>query len=342
MAEKIFVLPAVLAVFAAGSFGYVYEPNDFAVEVVDYVPGSGIATFPYTGQLYDNPLAALGRPTIDTIGDGSAAAPGQMVPVVPVYPAWQPEEVVCIGFRGHLTLRLGRRVYDEPDNPFGKDLIVFGNSFQNLSGFEYWLSGDPSLVLTKNKACTREPAAVSVSQDGENWFTFTMDETYRVNPDFADANFPGRYGFLGDFFADGFAPTLGRVYKPNSSGWWGEPTDPTLPLDPAVLETDLRNTTLAQIALRYGKSAGGTALDISWFDLPTDPQTGRKWIQYIRFDNPRNSGATPEIDAVARVRSRKETSLAADIAGDGRVDLNDLAELSRFWMMPDGTGPEDE
>jgi hypothetical protein len=132
------------------------------------------------------------------------------------------------------------------------------------------------------------------------------------------------------------------VYEPNSSGWWGEPTDPTLPLDPAVLETDLRNTTLAQIALRYGKSAGGTALDISWFDLPMDPQTGRKWIQYIRFDNPRDSGATPEIDAVARVRGRKETSLAADITRDGCVDLNDLAELSRFWMMPDGTGPENE
>lgn len=309
-----------------------WDMNDFAVEVVEYMPGGGIPTHYWTGQPYNNPQAALGRPTIDTVGDGAAAPPGQAVPVVPVYPAWLPSEVVGIGFGGRLVLRFGRRVYDAPDNPFGKDLIVFGNSFQNISGSQYWLMGNPALLATLNKPCTKEPAVISVSQDGLNWFTFTMDEAYRINPNFSDPNFPGCYGFLGDFFADAFAPTLGRVYEPGLPGWWGQETDPTLPLDPAVLETDFRNTTLAQITLKYGKSAGGTALDISQFPLPVDPQTGRKWIQYIRFDNPRTSGATPEIDAVARVRGRSERIPAADITGDGRVDLEDLVQLSADWL----------
>lgn len=331
MSDLLFKL-VMLGLLGAAVFGGSYDPNDFAVEVIEYVPGGGIPTHYWTGQPYNDPSAALGEPTADTLGDGTAAPLGQGVPVVPVYPAWLPTEVVSIGFGGHLTLRFGRKVYDEPDNPFGKDLIVFGNSFQNISQSSYWLMGNPALLTTLNKPCTKEPAVISVSQDGVHWFTFTLDEAYRSQPDFSDPNFPGRYGFLGDFFADAFAPTLGRVYEPDLPGWWGERTDPTLPLDPAVLETDFRNTTLAQIVQAYGKSAGGTALDIAQFPLPADPQTGRKWIQYIRFDNPRTSGATPEIDAVARVRSRSERNPAADITGDGRVDLEDLAQLSADWL----------
>jgi hypothetical protein len=335
-----FFQTAILCLAGAVGNGAVFDPNDFAVEVVEYVPGGGIPTHYWTGQPYSNPSAALGRPTAETLGDGTAAPFGQMVPVVPVYPAWLPSEVVSIGFGGHLTLRFGRRVYDDPDNPFGKDLIVFGNSFQNINQSSYWMMGNPALLTTLNKPCTKEPAVVSVSQDGVYWFTFTMDEAYRINPNFADPNFPGRYGLLGDFFADAFAPTLGRMYEPDLPGWWGEETDPTLPLDPAVLETDFRNTTLAQIAQKYGKSAGGTALDISQFPLPVDAQTGRKWIQYIRFDNPRTSGATPEIDAVARVRSRSERVPAADITGDGRVDLEDLVQLSAEWLTGADGGTE--
>lgn len=339
MRKELFLWSTGWFVFSAAVWGG-YDPNDFAVEVVEYVPGAGIPTHYWTGQPYNNPLAALGRPTVDTLGDGTAAPPWQSVPVVPVYSPWLPSEVVSVGFGGHLVLRFGSRVYDEPDNPFGKDLIVYGNSFQKINGSSSWLIGDPAMLMTLSTGCTREPAVISVSQDGIHWFTFTMDEAYRVNPDFSDPNFPGRYGFLGDFFADAFAPTLGRIYEPNVPGWWGAETDPTWPLDPAVLETDFQNTTLAQIALMYGKSAGGTALDISQFPLPVDPQTGRKWIQYIRFDNPRTMGATPEIDAVARVRSRSERWARGDITEDGRVDLDDLAVLSAQWLMgADGETP---
>lgn len=313
-------------IFAASGAAYIYDPNDFAVEVVEYVPGTGIVKDEITGELFDDPNTALGRPTVDTCVE---AEPNKPLPVAPVFAAWRTTEVVCIGHRGSLTLKFGRPVFDDINNPFGKDLIVFGNSFQPIGGTSDYYLQDPREVEIGNSFMLKEYGVISVSQDGIHWYTYTMDPFYR-NPNptkFSDPNFPGQYGFLGDFFADSFAPTLGRVYDPCLPAWWGEPTDPTLPLDPAVLEQDLRNTTLAEICLLYGKSAGGTALDISMFDLPVDPQTGRKWIQYIRFDNPRDFGVTPEIDAVADV-----ACIDGDVNRDGQVNLLDLMKLSEHWL----------
>ncbi len=36
---------------------------------------------------------------------------------------------------GEVTLNLGRRIYDDPHNPYGVDLIVYGYSFFSASGF---------------------------------------------------------------------------------------------------------------------------------------------------------------------------------------------------------------
>lgn len=330
-----FIIAGLLAI--APALGYEYDPNDFAVEVVEYVAGAGVTAF-------TNPLTALGRPTVDTVSDGWVAPPGSVLPVVPVYAAWKTSEVVRIGPQGYLVLKFGHPVRDDVDNPFGKDLIVFGNAFQNISGSRNYLAADPATIAIGGAEVFSEPGVISVSQDGQNWFTFTMDPVYRQAPDFTDPNLPGAYGFLGDFFADCFAPTLGRVYDPNLPGWWGEPTDPTRPLDPAVLETDLKNTTLAGICRRYGDSAGGTALDISGFDLPVDPRTGRKWIQYVRFDNPHPlGGATTEIDAVADAAccgDWKRTCIEGDIDRDGRVDLADLMKLSANWLQSGGDDSE--
>ena len=306
--------------------GYEYDPNDFAVEVIEYVPGLGIPTDQFTSLLYDDPNTAIGRPAVDTIGDGYAAPPGRAVPVVPVYPAWRPSEVVSIGLGGHLILKFGHPVSDDINNPYGKDLIVFGNSFQQINGSDDWLLGDPLLTNTKNKNCTRETGIISVSQNGQTWFTYDLDP-----------NSPDTYSYLGGFFADQFSPTLGRVYDPADPSYWTEPTDPTLPLDPAVIQQNFRNTSLADICLLYGNSAGGTALDISGFDLPRDPVTGRKWIQYIRIENFRREGSTtPEIDAVADVSccgDWKGPCIEGDIDQDGTVDLVDLIRLSQNWLI---------
>ena len=100
-----------------------YAQSDFAVQVVEYVPGSD----PVPG--FTEPSAALGRPTVDT----QFGFPPEKAPVVPVFPAWrnvtQPPQIVSIGAGGALTLKFGQDVYDDVNNPYGLDFIVFGNAF---------------------------------------------------------------------------------------------------------------------------------------------------------------------------------------------------------------------
>jgi hypothetical protein len=325
------------AVFALSSeaWGYVYDPNDFAVEVVAYVEGTGIPKDNLTGQLFNNPLQALGRPTVDTLGDGKAAPYGQSVPVLPVYPSWRSTEAVSIGHRGHLTLKFSHPVGDELHNPYGIDFIVFGNSFQKINGSDYWLNSNPSTIFTLLDM-TREPGIVSVSQDGSRWYSFGADPNYCQEVDFDDPNFPGNEDFWSGLYADDFVPTLGRVYDASLPGWWGEPTDPTQPMNPAVTKDDFKLQTVAAIGLLYGTSAGGTGFDISRFPLPPDPQTGRKWIQYVRINNPREGGATPEIDAVSDVAACgdwKHPFPPGDVTMDCRVDLADIAVISENWLV---------
>ncbi|MHC4292100.1 MAG: hypothetical protein ACYS8S_02650 [Planctomycetota bacterium] len=320
----------------AQSFGYQYDPNDFAIEVVDYLPGTGIPADDLTEDPFDDPSSALGRPTVDTIGDGSAAPYGQSVPIVPVYPAWRHYEVVSIGHKGHLVLKFGHKVADDTNNPYGFDFIVFGNSFQKISGSQYWLSGDPSLVNTLDRDCTREPAVVSVSQDGQNWFTFSPDPNFVENPDFSDPNFPGTTTYAEDLYADDFPPTLGRIYDDQTPDYWADATDPTFPFDPNVTREDFKSKTVAQVCSYYGQSAGGTGFDLAMLNLPIDPITGRKWIQYIRIDNPRDEGATPEIDAVSDVSACgdwKHPFPLGDLNSDCRVDLADFALFAENWLV---------
>ena len=318
------------------SFGYEYDPNDFAVEVVDYFSGAGVPSDDLTGQLFNDPAAALGRPTVDTMGDGTAAPYGQPIPVVPVFPVWRHYEAVSIGHQGYLVLKFSHPVSDDINNPYGVDFIIFGNSFQKISGGDNWLNGNPEHITTLNRDCTREPAIISVSQDGIRWFTYTPDPNLVEDTDFADPNFPGTIDYAEDFYADGFVPTLGRQYDGQSAQYWTDPTDPTVPFDPSILPDEFKLKTVAQVCELYGQSAGGTGFDLSGFNLPVDPQTGRKWIQYVRVSNPRSAGATPEIDAVSDVAACgdwKHPFPAGDVNHDCRVDLADFAVLAENWLM---------
>ncbi len=317
-------------------YGYQYDPNDFAVEVVEYVPGTGLPQDDLTNDPFDDPLQALGRPTVDTVGDGNAAFYGQDVPAVPVYPAWRYNEVVSIGRRGYLVLEFGHKVADDINNPCDVDFIIFGNSFQKIDGTQYWLEGDPQLVTTTLSDCTREPGVVSVSQDGVNWFTYTPDPNYIENTDFTDPNFPGVIDYSESVYADDFVPTLGRIYEPQNPNYWGPPSDPTVPMDTNITKDDFKSVTVAQLCSLYGQSAGGTGFDIGQFNLPLDPATGRKWIQYVRIDNPRDSGATPEIDAVSDVAACgdwKHPFPTGDLTHDCRVNLEDFAIIANNWLV---------
>ncbi len=265
--------------FAMAAVGY-----PFAVEVRHYAFGDSVPAFDWlSGENFTNAHTALGRPTVCTTGDDTAIPRTQDVPVVPVYAAFRSTELVSIGENGVLELAFDHPVFDHPDNPWGADLLVFGNTQQVIDGSKQWTNGPPAEITTIGQA-EPEPGSVSVSQDGINWLALT--------------NGP---------YADDFAPTLGRVYDPNGvntnpgdwNHWWGGPTDPTVPVAPDLTPTHWAGMSVADIALRYRGSAGGTPFDIAELDLPAHPDTGLKWIQYIRVT--RSTGIDPEVDAVADV-----------------------------------------
>lgn len=300
---------ALISSFAASAIA-----SDYATQVIEYVQGGEIPEDFISLFEYDNPLTALGPPTIDTTGDedyeAGTGSSQQPVPVVPVYQPFRHYEVVSIGQGGRLVLKFDQPVFDDPLNPCGIDFIIFGNAAQTIMGPQKWRNDDPNLVTVRGITGLSEPSPVSVSQDGLTWHEFATGPS-----------------------ADDFAPTLGRRYDPANpdpslpdNQWWGEPTDPTYPLDPTLSAASFGGWTVAQIAVKYGCSAGGTGFDLASVGLP--------WIQYVRIVNPEGSGSTPEIDAVARVVPR----LVPDFDCDSDVDQEDLAFLMACSVGP-GLGP---
>ncbi len=323
MREMCVTVGAVVSLAVTAVYGYDYNRSDFAwfVDVPgNYNPGDpwSIPQDIISGDDFNDPTTAADRPTIDTTGDndftrgtGSAANP---VPVVAVYQPFRAFEVVAIGKGGHLIVQFDHDVKDEPLNPCGIDFIVFGNSNMIIDGINQWRNGDPNATSLLGPVA-KESCTVSVSQDGVTW-----------------------HAFVSGPFADDFAPTLGRVYDPGNpepslpgNQWWGEPTDPTYPLDPSLRAplgpvpepTTFSSWTVANLAKKYGYSAGGTGFDIGQLGLP--------WIRYVRFDNPVTSGRVPEIDAVADVAPR----LVPDLDCDSDVDS---ADEVRFEDCATGPG----
>ncbi|MHC4395433.1 MAG: dockerin type I domain-containing protein [Planctomycetota bacterium] len=295
---------------------YDYDPNDFAIEVIDYDEGTGADIDWIDGTAFDDPCTALGRPTIDTTGDNWNIPVPVNVPLVIVYSAFRSFEVVTVGHGGQLILKFNHPVRDDVQNPYGIDFIVFGNAQQNCG--QYWTNGNPEDFVVTGSSLIAEAGFVSVSQDGVSWYRYD--------------NSP---------YADTFAPTLGRVYDPNNPDtsigqwnlWWAEPTEPVLPLDPSLTVADMVGMTVAEAAQVYGHSAGGGGFDLA--------ESGMDWIEYVRIEG--NEEVTPEIDAVADVAccgDYKHPFPVGDINTDCKVGYEDLASLCQYWLA-EISGPND-
>jgi hypothetical protein len=289
----------MLAIVVVGARTIDVRASDYASEVVSYNNSqSGV---------FNNPQVVLGRPAIDTAGDFNMFE--DVVAVLPVFAPWQNTEVYRVGESTSLVVKFDHPVMNDPLNPCGVDLIVFGNAIQRVGAGQYWLNGDPNSTTVQTAELTAEAAAVSVSQDGVTWYTFG-----------------------GGPFADAFAPTLGRIYDPahydptlESNLWWGMPTIPTYPLNPTLTPTTLAGKTVAEYARKYGWSAGGTSYDLDDLSPPLP------WIQYVRVAQQPGSGVTPEIDAFADV----EAMSFPDLDCDSDVDQDDLALLQACASGPD-------
>ena len=166
--------------------------DPWADNVIQYVLGAEIADVnDVAGDPFIDPTTALGEPTRFTSDPqffGGAVTPFQS--------PFRAKEVVSIGEGGRLVLEFDEPVLDDPANPFGIDLLIFGNSFLNF------LTGEP----------VTEGGTVEVSDDGTNFFVVPGGE--------ADSTFP-TLGYLD--LSDPFQTTPGSVVS-----------DFTLPVAPAV------------------------------------------------------------------------------------------------------------
>lgn len=240
---------------------YVYDPNDFAVEVV-----SATGTFGFSP--YDDPAAILGRPATDfhdEYGDGTNHRVKIVEPAYWTSPTG--EKLITTldidfgTFAGsQITVRMGRKVENDPRNPYGIDLNVFGNAFFVAGGGGFINDSTNMNELPMGGSGFLEPLKVSVSQDGTTWHTFES----------------GPYG-------DDMFPTNGYVWDRANATWTDEMTDPTMPVNPALTESDFVGTAADALDLyrsTFGNqtyhSAGGTGFDIGLLGLD--------WIEYVRFE----------------------------------------------------------
>jgi len=280
-----------------------YDSNDFAAEAIEYVQGTGVINDLLSGQPFNNPNTALGRPTLETTGDGFYMPPGQSVPVVPVYAPFRSFEIVTVGGGGRLIVKFNHPVANDRNNPYGIDFLIFGNTAQTIASGQNWTNGNPEQTVVSS-ASSAEPGKVAVSQNGIDWYYFT--------------NGP---------YADSFPPTASYAWD-EANDVWADELDPLLPIDPNLTAANFSGLTVAGVIGLYNGSAGGTGFDIGLLGLD--------WIQYVRIEDDHASGVTAEIDALADVSccgDYKHPFPAGDFSENCRVDFYDFAILAQDWAI---------
>jgi hypothetical protein len=194
----------------SGLAGLLFVPfitkAQFASGVVSYNPGSGFSAN------FTNSSAALGAPAS---GGG----------ITPFAPPFSTSQIVSIGAGGSLTLQFNTPIMNNPADPYGIDMMIFGNSFFVVS------SGSGSSAITSGAIFTSTISTrVEVSADGSTWFTL-------------DPN---------------LAPNVGALFPTDGTG------NPLLPVNPSLTGANFNGLNLGGIRSLYGGSAGGAGFDLAW------------------------------------------------------------------------------
>ena len=291
---------AMLCAIATAPFERAHAEG-FAAAVISYSPGSS----PASG--YTNAAAALGGPARFTTSPWDGGA------VTPFAPAWLPSQVVSIGAGGSLVLELDEPAVDDPRNPFGIDLIVFGNSFFSDLGGGAGVCG----------AIAADGGIIDVSADGLTWCTV---------PDVAaDGLFPTR-GYLD---ADPYDAMPGAVEA-----------DARVPVDPAYRAQALYGMPWPEMTAAYGLSAGGAGIDLSTAGCATArfvrirvPPPPHSHVEIDAVSRVRPRAHASDLNGDGAVNGSDLTVLlvqfggsgSADFNGDSTVDGMDLAQLLAEW-----------
>ena len=260
---------------------------------------------------YNTPEVAIGEPSRFT---GEEVWPGV---VSPFNSPWLADEIVSIGAGGSLVVSFGTPVQDDHANPWGIDLLIFGNTSCIDKSYPNGIVGG---------VFSDDGGLVEVSQDGKQWISITTQ------------------------FADGLWPTRGFLdSQPYDTVEGTQPSNFTLPVDPRLTLDDVMNLENDTLMSLYQTSGGGTPIDIS--------ETGLTEISFVRISVDVNAKLSPEIDGFSDVTpqivgdvdmngivdvndllsligSFGELAIGgplADFNGDYYVDVSDLLALIGNW-----------
>jgi hypothetical protein len=195
--------------------------------------------------------------------------------VTPLNAPFRADEIVSVGRGGELIVQFDKPVTDHAANPFGIDLLVFGNAFFAGTFFNADFSFNPAGTAAGVAA---EGGVIAVSGDGVNFVT--------VPNSVADGLYPTN-GFAD--LTDPFAPAAGAV-----------PSNFTLPVNPGF---DPVGKTYAEILAGYNGSGGGFGVDLA--------TTGLASISFVRITTPLDAQFIPEIDGFADVAAVPEPAASS-------------------------------
>ncbi|RLD10828.1 MAG: hypothetical protein DRI44_05020 [Chlamydiae bacterium] len=234
--------------------------NNWAMEIIKYEPGNNVF------GAYTNANTALGPASRFTYADKEMT---NAASVTIINPPWQSDQIVSIGIGGKLIVKMGTEVrnYNDPEHPYGVDLLIFGNTL-----FAY--IDDEGLPQTNPwYATSEEPAEIWVSADLTNWFMAT------------------------NCFADSLMPTQSVDLNGHTSNY-------LFPPNPALLTNDWTSLSgtwsYSNTVAAYEGSAGGAPVDLSQLKTSSGQSTNLSFINYVKIENPRTEDAA-EIDAIASV-----------------------------------------
>ncbi len=249
------IYPAVVCAFAlnlAGTPAAIALPGGneaFANQWIEYDQGDNAA------KGYTDPLAALGSPERFT---GEGIFPGV---ISQFNSAFGLDEIVSIGAGGHLTVSFENPVTDDPANPFGIDLLIFGNT-----GFID--ANYPNGIVAGLFGA--DGGIIEVSENGVDWFE------------------------IESLAADGIFPTSGYLdSNPYDAVPGSELTNFALPVDPTLTLGDFLGLNFTEVMATYAGSGGGVGVDLA--------DVGLDSISFVRIAVPNDATLNVEIDAFSDV-----------------------------------------
>ena len=191
------------------------------------------------------------------------------------------------------VVKFGQKVRNDKNNPFGIDLIVFGNNSMTVSPTSAVNDSTNMNNTTVKGNLTPEQLKISVSQGYTGAAGQKKDDqstwTWKII----------------DMSKTPFFTTQGYQWDAKNAKWTNKEMDFTKPVDPSLVEKKDGAFTFkggdqsaANIIKKYKGSGGGAGIDLS--------QTGLSWIQYVKV-----SGTGGSVDGFADVSAVPEPATLA-------------------------------